>query len=440
MIFTPISISQLYCTGIIGILYSHYWNIVFILLYPTVHELESLAHSYRISMAGNTSTKVTSLAAILGGNSTRTGRDPGRLNLSNRFEILRDRSSSINERPPRSPSTKRPLDDNYIPDGKVPRTGTNPIFAAMVSVEVKIEKMKDTFCKTKALLEKAALTSPMGELLGGIMDSLEAIIDTQETLSSALVDSGKSAGGKTNSSDSTQVSQGNTKAAMPPPPAPTAGELKRKKFVMAMRDAEKSLLMFGLNLGTVPIMNTTTLSQKVTTDITSKAAFAEDKTNGRPSDDTVTILEDTLSLAKGLEFFGKVTKPYVNSRDKDDPANNTFHTLPVRMSFKDKDAKIRAEKVLRSSCKISCTTPYPPNLRAAISKVMSAQKAAHKEDFVQVRVDLEKFTLNVSRKIDGTWRNNIETVPINDDAMDLSRPGRKVSDSTISDMEVQQSL
>ena len=42
----------------------------------------------------------------------------------------------------------------------------------------------------------------------------------------------------------------------------------KKKFVSVVRDAEKSVLVFNLDLGRVPIMNMGTIVKKVTEDIT----------------------------------------------------------------------------------------------------------------------------------------------------------------------------
>ena len=63
------------------------------------------------------------------------------------------------------------------------------------------------------------------------------------------------------------------------------------------------------------------------------------------------ILEDTLSVMKGMEFFGKVTKVYNNTKNNGDELNGKFCTLPVKMVFKDTDSKARAEAVLRKTCK-----------------------------------------------------------------------------------------
>ena len=61
-------------------------------------------------------------------------------------------------------------------------------------------------------------------------------------------------------------------------------------------------------------MNTRMIAKKVTEDITAKEAATECKENGRPSEDTITILEDTLIVMKGMEFSGKATKPFMNKK------------------------------------------------------------------------------------------------------------------------------
>lgn len=66
------------------------------------------------------------------------------------------------------------------------------------------------------------------------------------------------------------------------------------------------MLVFNLDLGLVLLMNTNTIDKKETESITRKAATVKERTNGRPSDDTIAMLEDTLSVMKGIEFFGKV--------------------------------------------------------------------------------------------------------------------------------------
>jgi hypothetical protein len=93
------------------------------------------------------------------------------------------------------------------------------------------------------------------------------------------------------------------------------------------------------------------------------------------------------------------------------------------LAFKDKETKQQAESLLRSKCKVQCTTPYPLNLRKAIRKAIEEEKAKFKEEFIQVRVDPEAGTLKISRKsggkTGGKWFNNYTTIQLDDSVFDL---------------------
>jgi len=348
---------------------------------------------------------------------------------SNRFSILRDRSNSPGSFPLLSPAAKRPLEGVWHPEaaGKNPRLDSNLIFKVMEDAEHRLKKGKDSVMSLKSkLVECTGLGGPLMELLGGMVDTMDVVLGVVESFSSAVVDKEalKAAVPHRSRANSTRkipgiVVDGVSAPAKTAVQPLTAEEIKKRKFVNAVKEAEKSVLVFKLDLGTVPIMNTGTISRKVTENITAKAAAVEGKTNGRPSEDVVTVLEDTLSMMKGMEFFGKVTKPYRNGGNAQDPENGKFCTLPVKMNFKDKDAKIRAETVLRGTCKLQCSTPYPLQLRKAIKIVLASQKEAHPKEFVQVRVDPENLTLRVSRKIEGKWFNNVETVPLGTEVLEL---------------------
>ena len=172
-------------------------------------------------------------------------------------------------------------------------------------------------------------------------------------------------------------------------------------------------------------MNTATISMKVTQDIAAKAATVEGHPQGRPTADTVTMLDDAISLVKGMEFYRKATKPFANKKNPSDPVNGKFCTIPVKMGFKDKDTKQQVESLLRNKCKIQCYTPYPFYLRKAIRTTIETEKVKYPEHFIQVRVDAEAATLKLSRKLgkDGRWLNNYETVILDEGALDTGRPG-----------------
>jgi hypothetical protein len=167
-------------------------------------------------------------------------------------------------------------------------------------------------------------------------------------------------------------------------------------------------------------MNTNTISKNVTQDVVRKAAKAEGKTDGRPREETVAILDDTLSMVTGMDFLGKVTRPYHNKRNVNDPANGTFCTMPVKLNFKTKEAKAHAESVLRKNCGIRGSTPLPPKVRKLVGETIAAQKIKHPGCFIQVRIDTESLSLKVSRRNENKeWTNNYETLALGMDIMDI---------------------
>jgi hypothetical protein len=199
---------------------------------------------------------------------------------------------------------------------------------------------------------------------------------------------------------------------------------KVSRFKEAVSDAEKSTLIFNLNLGNVPIMNQDTMSTKATVALTTMAAKIEKAKGTIPSDDTVTVLNDVLSVSTGIQFYGRKTKSY--SR-KNDPQSGEFCTVPVRYNFVDKEARMEAESVLREKCKVSCSVPYHTMLRESIRQVIDTVKKDYPGEFVRVAVDTNSMRLKIARRPmvdEGDNRKKIwsqvGTVPIPEEALDLN--------------------
>jgi hypothetical protein len=378
------------------------------------------------------SVKPVSVSTLLPQGLRDTGKRPPD---SNRFAVLaRDRTPSFGGKlPPPSPATKRPPEDQIGPNGKEIRLDGR-IFGVMEGIEKMIIKGRDDMAKAKVILEKDTEMPKSGkELLGGFASAFEHLADAVEAMASIIVDASAKQPPK-----GSQVKSNN----MPARPAAAAAkpvvdpeEVKRKKFSQTVKDAEKSMLIFGLDLGKVQIMNTATLARNVTQDVIKKAATIEKKTDGRPSEDTVSILDDTMSMVSGMDFLGKVTRPYQNKFNVNDAANGTYCTMPVKLSFKTKEAKIRAETVFKRHCGIASSTPYHQRLRQLIGKTIQEQKEKHPGCFIQVRVDPDALKLNISRRDEKkVWTNNFETVSITPDCMDLGSVR-----NTTSSMEVEAS-
>jgi hypothetical protein len=170
---------------------------------------------------------------------------------------------------------------------------------------------------------------------------------------------------------------------------------KVKKFKEVVKESERSTLIFKLNLGSVPIMNQDTMSTRATMALTELAAKAEKCTGKTPSNETIATLNDVLSVAKGIRFFGKKTKSFKDNRD---PNSGAYCTLPVRYDFQDKASRVEAETVLRDKCKIQCSTPYPAILRESIRQVWDAVKVDYPEHYIRVKVDTEGMCLKVDKR------------------------------------------
>ena len=171
------------------------------------------------------------------------------------------------------------------------------------------------------------------------------------------------------------------------------------------------------------------MATKATLALTTMAAAKEGKQSSTPSEEAITAIDDVLSMANDMSFFGNSTRSYKNSKDN---LSGSFCTIPVKYSFKDRDTRIRAENVLRDRCKVNCSTLYPIILRECIKQVIDDVKKSYKDNYVGVSVDTSKMGLKVSRRPpkesgDSTWMVYRELLPIPDAALDIS--ARKVPDN-----------
>ena len=137
---------------------------------------------------------------------------------------------------------------------------------------------------------------------------------------------------------------------------------------------------------------------KATAALTAMAAVAENRPADNPSHDTVAKIDDALSVAEKLSFFGNTTKSVKNGKAD----SGAFCSIPVCYTFPDKDTRGRVEQVFRSTCKASCATPYPQALRECIKIVLADGRRVRPEDFCSVSVDLPKLALRVSWRAKNT--------------------------------------
>ena len=191
------------------------------------------------------------------------------------------------------------------------------------------------------------------------------------------------------------------------PPAPTPAA---QRFRDLVSEAEKSSLIFNLDMGRVPLINKETMSVKATSALTAMAAALENRPASNPSSDTVAAIDDALSVAEKITFFGNTTK----SLSGKGAMSGAYCTIPVCYKFPSKDIRSKAEHVLRTKCKASCATPYPQALRACIKTVLEDGRRARPDDFCSVTLDMAQLCFKVSWRTKDTaaWIRYDKLIPI----------------------------
>ncbi len=210
------------------------------------------------------------------------------------------------------------------------------------------------------------------------------------------------------------------------PEANEAIDPAQKKFRDAVREAEKSTLVFNLDMGRFPTLNQEKMASQATLALTKMAAAKEGKTSGIPSEDAISMIDDITSVTKSVRFFGKTTKPCKGNKKQ---GNAEFYTVPVKYEFKDKETRVRVEQNLRKICDIQCSTPYPPILRECIRQTIAEIKVDYPEDFIRVNVDVQNRTLKAWRRPPGNgedWRKLNTPIPLPDDVLDVT--SRRIPD------------
>ena len=357
---------------------------------------------------------------------------------NNRFATLRDESpapglGSDNSRRFRSTSVKRKTDEAFsysqVTGKNLPQVQVTEDNSELLDkLGVSTAKVNSLCEKVKLELETLGAEPEICTIFNDLCEAIKCINDSQALLAV------RKTGGHASYSNILQAppkrmkqvaAQGKIATTMVDiskshqDVTESSEEADHRRFKEAVKDAEKSTLIFNLNMGSVPIMNQETISRKATLALTAMAAKTEGKLSSTPSQEAVTAIDDILSITTDMSFFGNTTKTYTNPKDKE---SGSFCTIPVKCEFKDKDTRIRAEAALRSRCKVSCTTPYPIILRECIKKVIDHVKADFPGEYVRVNVLADKLCLSVARRAnkDTEWTYCREDICLPKEVLNVS--------------------
>jgi hypothetical protein len=176
-------------------------------------------------------------------------------------------------------------------------------------------------------------------------------------------------------------------------------------FNKAVKEAERSLLIFNLDLGQSPIMNPTTISSRVTVALLNTYAEKNELPKGSHSQDARDLVDDITSQVTRMEFFGSKTAPC--KFPKEPLRNGAFFTVPVKLVFKDRRTAQTAADLLRKYLGLNSSTPYHRSLRAAINQAINRAKEHNPFHHAKVNLDMNGKTLKCFIRTDtnppGDW-------------------------------------
>jgi hypothetical protein len=128
-------------------------------------------------------------------------------------------------------------------------------------------------------------------------------------------------------------------------------------------------------------------------------------------------MDDILSCAS-IDILGKGSRPFYNRKDTADPRNGKMCTVPIKLSFKDKETRFEAEMTLKKACKVKCGTPYPKKLHVIIDEFVNSCKADSPGNFILAKVDVDKMLVTAKARSDKGWTELDRTVAIPVDLLD----------------------
>jgi hypothetical protein len=189
-------------------------------------------------------------------------------------------------------------------------------------------------------------------------------------------------------------------------PKPDVG---KKELLETLHKCEKTAILYDTNLGSVPIANRQKLNHALSAGLREAAVQGAEQANMDPTE-AVRVTDDALSLVSDMAFMGQASRPV---KDK------TYCSMPIRLEFEDKGARIHFERTIKAHCGVRATMSLPPIIREAQTKFYNEIKDRYKNEIVMVRVDVEKLRFVAFHKEDRgpKWLPCLEMEPIPHDIL-----------------------
>ena len=182
----------------------------------------------------------------------------------------------------------------------------------------------------------------------------------------------------------------------------------------ALEKAERTSIIFGADLGQVPVANRTTLASNLTNGLRS-AAISKAGDDPAVVAEAVRVAADALSCATNLDFLGQSSKAHLDREKK--PSG--FCSMPIKLDFDDIAGRIHFERTMREKCGVRATMSLPPNIRAEQKVFHDQLKQAYPDQLIMTRPETRSLSFIAFAKKDKEprWNRLKETFAIDPSCM-----------------------
>ena len=127
--------------------------------------------------------------------------------------------------------------------------------------------------------------------------------------------------------------------------------------------------------------------------------------------ESLRVVEDALSCVENVEFMGQRSKPYINVREG---ATGSFCSMPVKLSFQDRDSRINFERSVREHAGLRAIQSLPKPVRDKMAVFRKAMEDRYPGKIIMTRPNTRTLKYIALMKEDGDkqWTDCMETHPI----------------------------
>ena len=192
----------------------------------------------------------------------------------------------------------------------------------------------------------------------------------------------------------------------PPPPAEPA---ETRELREALERADKTSIIFGANLGEAAIANRGALAHNLNVGIRN-STISRAGADVAVAAESVRVVSDAMSLVKNAEFLGGSSKIH-STRDG---TLSGFYSMPVKVEFENKGARIHFERTLREKCDIRPSISLPTGIRNAQTAFHNELKQKYEGYIIMTRPDTPSLSFFAFAKKDGEkgWTKLDDVRPI----------------------------